>query len=135
MIATKPRFDDLIGIPYLKCGLDPKVGVDCLWAARRVLERIYPGLDPLELPLTGYEIEEAVRVGGLLDKRWNRVRWCSMLGDLVFCNDGEPSASVMDDPIGRTVITARVGRGVVRMPFRSLTNIESVWRRKAAPWA
>lgn len=130
-VANRKRFDDLIGIRYAKCGTDRGAGVDCLWVVREVAQRLFNDFESWEMPLTGYEVQEAIAAGGALEKRWERIKWPQRVGDLVTGEHaGEPYVAIMDDPIGRTMLTANARNGAARIPFRKLEGVVSIWRRK-----
>lgn len=130
MIATRRNFDDLIGLPYLRCGDDPAEGIDCLWCVRQVCERIFADFDARELPVTGYEIEAAIAADGEFGARWKKIPWCANLGDMVKGTlADEPFVGILIDPVGRGVLTAKAHGGSMRVPFRSMMGVESIWRR------
>ena len=118
---------DLVGLRYRKAGTDPATGVDCLWAARAALERIFPDLRPEEFPL---DKAAALEMSESADA-WIRVPSACELGDVVFGLQPEPWVAVLVDPVGRYCFTANRTRGTHLVFQGNLGAIHSTFRRRA----
>lgn len=132
-------FTDIIGLRYQFRGTDPATGVDCLWASRRALERIFPDLEAHEVPVSHEDQAAALaRARQGIEPRWTRVGGNAFaareLGDLVISqrDDGSAGASVLIDVDRREVITAMPELGVIVQPIRKITRISDVFRRSRA---
>ncbi len=118
---------DLVGLRYRKAGTDPATGVDCLWAARAALERIFPDLRPEEFPLDKAAALEASENADV----WVRVDAPCVLGDVVLGVEPEPWVAVLVDPVGRYCFTASRARGTHLVFQGNLGAIHSTFRRRA----
>lgn len=118
---------DLVGLPYRRSGTDPATGVDCLWAARAALERIYPDLTLDEFPL---DKAAAVEMSESADY-WLPVRSAERLGDVILGNEPEPWVAVLVDPVGRYCFTANRTRGTHLVFQGNLGRVSQTLRRRA----
>lgn len=123
--------DDLIGVPWIEGGRDPKQGLDCLGVVLEVLERMgLPAFDPWAAWQGAWRrgwrnIAEAIPDG------WERLeRGTGLLpGDVVIVEqDGVPTHVVI--VIGdRRVVSAMKRQGVVLLPQRwAEQHMHSAWR-------
>lgn len=128
-------FSDLIGLRYRFGGTDPRDGVDCLWTARRALERIFPDFRPEELPVLPEE--QAARLAQARQgfDSWIRVGEsifaAERVGDLLLGDrhHGGLFVAVLVSPDRREVITATPETGVQFLPLRRLSGVRDVFRR------
>jgi hypothetical protein len=118
---------DLVGLRYRKAGTDPAIGVDCLWAARAALSRIFPDLTDAEFPL---DKAAALEVSESADA-WLRVNGATQLGDVLFGLEPEPWVAVLVDPVGRYCFTANRTRGTHLVFQGNLGTVHSTFRRRA----
>lgn len=119
---------DLVGLPYAADGTDPRTGVDCLWAARQALQRIFADLADAEFPL---DKAAALELAGASD-RWESVRHADTLGDVLLGAHPEPWVAVLVDPIARYCFTANRTRGTRLVFIGNLGHVSQVLRRRAA---
>lgn len=127
---------ELLGTPYRCEGTNPRDGgVDCLFASRFALERIFPDLEADEFPVTPSE-EFVMR----LRIRQGRTRWqkvgesaaaATKLGDVIQGRkpDGGAYVAVVVDQVKRMAISAMPERGVFLQPLKSFSGVELVLRR------
>ena len=118
---------DLVGLPYAFGGTDPATGVDCLWAVRQALQRIFPDLTPEECPL---EHEAGLALARGCPRPWKLVSWPSKLGDVLFGEHPEPWVAVLVDVEGRNVFTAPPTRGTAVLNLRALGPHKAILRRQ-----
>lgn len=129
------HLDDIIGLRYAPRGTNPATGVDCLYTARRALERIFPDLRPEELPLLPAEESAAIEAARSSAGPWTRIGGnvfaAQRAGDLLFGAhaEGEPFVAVLVDSEKREVITATRERGSHILPIRKLLGVTDVFRR------
>lgn len=116
----------LVGLPYRAGGVDPYDGVDCLWAARAALQRIFPDLRAEELPL---EKDAALALLRSHESNWLRQRWPSQPGDVIFGQHPEPWVATLVDKQDLMVFTALPRRGTLVVPLRKLGRYSDVLRR------
>lgn len=122
---------DLEGLRYAPGGTDPATGVDCLWASRKALERVWRDFEPGELPITPEEIEAALAPAASHTAEWREVPRATRLGDLIHGHlaDGHAYIAVLVDESGGVAITANPKRGVFLCPVRRLQGVRAVHRR------
>lgn len=131
---TRMEFEDLIGLRYRFGGRDPRTGIDCLWISGQVLRRIFPNLDPSELPADGTEAEALMERADRGAHIWRLVpKGMSLLrGDLLYGLRGSEHAAycgVIVDPCGPLLMTAMPEHGSIRIPLRRLRGLQAVYRR------
>ena len=125
------HFVDLIGTPY------ESGAKDCLWTAKRALERIFEDFDQVELPGTAEEEEAALAAVDSNATRWSVIGSTAALateqGDLIHLRlpDGHAGLVVVIDRVGRIGITSTRDRGVHTIPLRRLAGVVAVLRRRA----
>lgn len=131
-------YEDLIGLRYAARGTDPTTGVDCAWASRRALERIFPDFAAEDFPLDAVEEAAALALARAgKSSRWERVGgnvFAAMReGDLLLGtrDGGETFAAVLIDAERHDVLTALPGHGVTRMARSKLRGVTDVLRRIA----
>jgi hypothetical protein len=130
-------FTDLIGLRYRFGGTDPRDGVDCLWTARRALERIFPDFRAEELPVTQSEQAARLALARQGIESWTRVGenvfGATRVGDLLVGERGNGGlfVAVLVDVEKRDAITATPENGVLVMPLRRLLGVRDVLRRTA----
>jgi len=131
------HFEDILGLPYLARGTDPSKGVDCAWAARQGLARIFPDFRPEDFPLDPREEAKAIELARISANAWTRIGGnvfaATTAGDLLLGDHegGEMYVAVLVDSEKREVLTATHTRGVHLCPIRKLTNVRDVFRRNA----
>lgn len=116
----------LVGLPYKSGGSSQWMGVDCLWAARAALERIFPDLRPEELPL---DRDAALALVTGTDTGWKHVRWPTLIGDVIYGVQPEPWVATLVQKQDLLVFTALPARGTVVVPLRKLGRYVHVMRR------
>lgn len=116
----------LVGLPYRAGGVDPYDGVDCLWAARAALQRIFPDLRAEELPL---EKDAALALLHGQDTGWKHIRWPTEPGDVIFGQHPQPWVATLVQRQDLLVFTALRTRGTLVLPLRRLGKYSDVVRR------
>lgn len=119
---------DLVGLRYKAGGTVPVDGVDCLWASRRALDRIFPDITEVEFPL---DKAAAVSLSQDSGAYWEPVQRATKLGDVLFGDSPEPWVAVLVDPVGRITFTANRSRGTCLIYLGNLATPHTVLRRKA----
>jgi hypothetical protein len=120
---------DLVGLPYRAGGVDPYSGVDCLWAARQALSRVFP-----EMPDSAFPLDKAAALY-LLDAKdghWQPIENASRLGDVVVGDQPEPWVAVLVDPVGRYFFTANRLRGTHLVFQGNIGRVAYCFRYKGA---
>lgn len=119
---------------YRAFGTDPATGTDCLYVARQVVRRRFPGMPDHELPITEDQILEAIDIGAPAGP-WSKVGETSAaatkLGDLVFGKkpDGSPFVMAVVDEVGRQCLTSMPMIGACVRSTRHVAGIVAVYRR------
>jgi len=126
MRRVRIELDDVMRLPYRAGGVDPATGVDCLWATRTALERVYRGLRPEELPL---EKEAALALAQGSSGHWQSVGTATHVGDVLFGERPKPWVAVLADLDGMLAFTALPGRGTCLIAIRRLAGLRAVLRR------
>jgi len=130
-------FTDIIGLHYAAGGTDPATGVDCLWAARRGLERIFPDLRPDELPILAEEQAARLALARQGMDSWVRIGEsvfaATRVGDILVGEhaNGGLSIGVLVNVERREILTAVPDVGVVLQPVRRFVIVRDVFRRGA----
>lgn len=124
-----PHFSDLLGTPYRR------EAENCLWTARRALERIFPDFAGSELPSGPEEEESAIAAINGGASRWRVVGESSAAaserGDLIHTRhaDGSAGVAVVVDKVGMLAITSTPQHGAHLIPVRRITGVVAVLRR------
>ena len=118
-------YSDMLGKPYKYGGVKPDTGVDCLWVARTILERIYEDFPSSAMPLSQREADSAIRNAMSGNCGWRKISWPDKIGDVVFglLEDEHNYVGVLVDVSGRNVLTAIPEHGVVLIPYRKLKGV------------
>jgi hypothetical protein len=125
-VSTEVDLRGILGLPYRAGGVDPWDGVDCLWAARAALGRIFPDLRAEELPL---EKDAALALMRGHGSSWKHLRWPSEVGDVVYGVHPEPWVATLVNRQDLIVFTALPRRGTCAVPLRKLGKYTDVLRR------
>lgn len=129
---------DLLGREYKPGGTGGLEGIDCLWAVRQVLPRIFPDFDGRELPESAIEERAAIEDIEKHQSRWVQVGTtaaaANKLGDVLYTehkDKGEvkTGVAVVVDASGRLALTALPGFGGHLLQLRRLGTVKAVFRR------
>src|SRR3954464_9164867 len=139
MSTLKVDVSNLLGIPYLLGGVNPREGVDCRWTARAALELIFPDLESHEFPLSADEEEvmlTRIRAG---ETNWIKVGESAAaarkIGDVLHGRgeEGQSFVAVVVDQVTPLAITATKDRRVHVRTLRNYPGIDAVFRRSTRP--
>jgi hypothetical protein len=122
------ELDDVLRLRYAAGGVNPELGVDCLWAVRTALERLYKGFRPEELPL---DREAALALTRGDSQHWRVVIQADRIGDVLFGERPEPWVAVLADLDGLLAFTALPRLGTCMISIRRLGDVQAILRRAA----